>query len=224
MLLEIIRYGLPSGIQNSVIALANVIVQTNINAFGKAATAAYGAYSKIEGFAFLPIVSFTMALTTYTGQNLGAKRYQRARVGSRFGIIASVTLAELIGIIIFIFAPMLIGLFSKDPEVIRIGAQQARIESLFFCLLAFSHAIASICRGAGKAFVPMFIMLAIWCVVRIIYITVVMHFVHEIKYIYWAYPLTWGLSSIIYLFYYLFSDWIHGFDKKATKGIQTKDV
>ena len=68
----IIRYGLPSGIQNSVISLANVVVQANINSFGKIAMAACGTYSKLEGFAFLPIISFTMALTTYTSQNLGA--------------------------------------------------------------------------------------------------------------------------------------------------------
>lgn len=72
LLREILRYGLPAGIQNSVIGLANVVVQTNINSFGKMATAAYGAYSKIEGFAFLPVTSFTMAITTYVGQNLGA--------------------------------------------------------------------------------------------------------------------------------------------------------
>jgi len=69
---QIVRYGLPSGVQNSVIGLANVIVQSNINSFGKIAMAAYGTYAKLEGFAFLPITSFTMALTTYTSQNLGA--------------------------------------------------------------------------------------------------------------------------------------------------------
>ena len=79
MLGQIVRYGLPSGVQNSVIGLANVIVQTNINSFGKIAMAAYGTYAKLEGFAFLPITSFTMALTTYTSQNLGACEYERAK-------------------------------------------------------------------------------------------------------------------------------------------------
>ncbi len=214
MMREIIRYGLPSGVQNSVIALANVIVQTNINSFGKLATAAYGTYAKIEGFAFLPVTSFTMALTTYTGQNLGAREYDRARKGSRFGIFTTVMLAELIGVAIFLAAPVLVGFFTEDPQVIAIGARQAHIEALFYCLLAFSHAVAAVCRGAGKAFVPMFIMLSVWCVLRIIYITTVMHFTHELAFIYWAYPLTWGISSVIYLIYYHFSDWIHGFESK----------
>ena len=77
MLWQIIQNGVPSGFQNSVIAIANVFVQTNINAFGKMAMAGCGSYSKIEGFAFLPVTCFTMALTTFVSQNLGAKQYDR---------------------------------------------------------------------------------------------------------------------------------------------------
>lgn len=220
MLREILRFGLPSGVQNSVIGLANVIVQTNINSFGKMATAAYGSYAKIEGFAFLPVTSFTMALTTFTGQNLGARKYERAKKGSRFGILSAMILAELIGVCIYVFSPALMGLFTDSPEVIAIGVNQARTVALFYCLMAFSHAVAAVCRGAGRAFVPMAIMLAIWCVVRISYITIMMRFVHELSMIYWAYPLTWGISSVIYLLYYLFSDWLHGFegDKSPSRG------
>ena len=217
MLQQIVRYGLPAGVQNSVIGFANVIVQSNINSFGKIAMAAYGAYAKLEGFAFLPVTSFTMALTTFVSQNLGAAQYDRAKKGSRFGIISSVVIAEIIGVLMYLFAPALISLFTETPEVIALGAREMRTISLFFCLLAFSHAVAAVCRGAGKAFVPMIIMLLFWCVIRILYITIVMHIVHEIQYIYWAYPLTWSLSSIVYLIYYHFSDWVHGFEKKPVK-------
>ena len=107
----------------------------------------------------------------------------------------------------------MIGMFDQTPGVIEFGVRQARTEALFYGLLAFSHSVAAICRGAGKAFVPMVVMLSIWCVLRISYIAAVMHFVGEIGAIYWAYPLTWGISSVIYLVYYLRSDWIHGFEK-----------
>ena len=196
MLGQIFRYGLPSGVQNSVIGFANVIVQSNIN---------------------------TMALTTYVSQNLGAGEYDRAKKGSRFGIITSLLLAELIGVLMYLFAPQLTAIFTETPEVIALGVEQARTISLFYCLLAFSHAVASVCRGAGKAFVPMTIMLVFWCVVRITYITTVMHFVHDIQYIYWAYPITWSLSSVVYLIYYHFSDWVHGFEKKSEK-LQPEDA
>lgn len=212
MLLEIIRYGLPAGVQNSVIAFANTIVQTQINSFGKYATAAYGTHGKIEGFAFLPIVSFNMAISTFISQNLGAGLYDRVKQGARFGIVAAVLMAELVGVLCYIFAPQLIGLFDSNAEVIRLGTMQARTVSLFFFLLAYSHSIAAVCRGAGKAFVPMFIMLGVWCVLRICYIAYVSHTFGELSYIYWAYPITWAISSVMYLIYYLKGDWIHGFD------------
>lgn len=212
MLLEILRYGLPAGVQNSVIAFANTIVQTQINSFGKYATAAYGTHGKIEGFAFLPIVSFNMAISTFTSQNLGAGLHDRVKQGARFGTVAAVLMAELVGVLCYIFAPQLIGLFDSNAEVIRLGTMQARTVSLFFFLLAYSHSIAAVCRGAGKAFVPMFIMLGVWCVLRICYIAYVSHTFGELSYIYWAYPITWAISSVMYLIYYLKGDWIHGFD------------
>lgn len=217
MLGEIIRYGLPSGVQNSVIAFANVIVQTQINSFGKFATAAYGTHAKIEGFAFLPIMSFNMATTTFVSQNLGAKEYERAKKGASFGIWTSVITAAIIGIAIYFTAPFLISLFDSTQKVIELGTQQAHTVTLFYGLLALSHAIAAVCRGAGKAFVPMFVMLSTWCALRIAYIECVMLLVGSISWIYWAYPLTWGVSSIIYLIYYKKSDWIHGFDQEKPR-------
>jgi putative MATE family efflux protein len=212
MLRDILRYGLPSGVQNSVIGFANVIVQSQINSFGMLAMAAYGTHAKIEGFAFLPITSFNMAITTFISQNLGAGKHDRAKQGARFGICAAVLLAELIGVVYYIWAPQFIGMFDQTPGVIALGVQQARTVALFYCLLAFSHSVAAICRGAGKAFVPMLVMLLVWCVIRIIYIMTVMRLFGQIDLIYWAYPMTWAISSVIYLTYYLRSDWVHGFD------------
>lgn len=213
---EIVRYGLPSGVQNSVIALANVIVQSCINSFGEDAMAGYGSHAKVEGFVFLPITCFTMALTTFISQNLGAKKYERAKEGARFGIIASALIAEGIGVLVYFLAPYILQIFSDDPVVLAYGVQQARTLCFFYCLLAFSHSIASICRGAGKAFVPMIVMLSVWCVIRIIYIYLVMYLLPgDIKWVYWAYPLTWFISSVIYLIYYLKSDWVHGYEQES---------
>ncbi len=211
---EIIRYGLPSGIQNSVIAIANLVVQSNINTFSSTAVAGSGAYAKIEGFAFIPITSFSLALSTCISQNLGAKNYKRAKDGARFGIFSCITLSEIIGVIVFLFAPFFISLFNRDPEVIRIGVKQSHIEALFFFLLALSHSIAGIMRGAGKAKVPMFVMLSIWCILRVTYITIALSISHTIDLVYWAYPLTWSLSSIVFVIYMKTSDWIHGLDSE----------
>ena len=220
MLREIIRYGLPAGIQNSVIGLANVVVQTQINTFRKFATAAYGAHAKIEGFGFLPITSFNMATTTFVSQNLGAGKYDRAKQGARFSIAAAVVLAEIIGVMVYLLAPYLIGAFDSTPQVVEYGVRQAHTVALFYCLLSYSHSVASVCRGAGKAVVPMTVMLSVWCVFRIAYIAAVMHFSGDIGYIYWAYPITWFISSVIYFIYYHRSDWIHGFESGAVHSVR----
>ena len=212
LLKEILRMGLPTGVQNSVIAIANVMLQSHINSFKADAMAACGIYSKLQGFAFLPITSFTMAITTFVSQNLGAREFERAKRGARFGILASITMAEIIGVILAVFAPVFVKLFNDDSAVVAIAVNQSRIENLFFFLLAYSHAITAVLRGAGKAIVPMVVMLAVWCVFRIIYISIAMHINHEIKLLFWAYPITWTISSAIFLIYYLKSDWVHGYD------------
>lgn len=217
MLRQVISNGLPAGLQNSIIALANVVVQSNINSFGKMAVAGCGAYSKIEGFGFLPITCFALALTTFISQNLGAKQYDRAKKGARFGILCSIVMAELVGICIFFLSPVFIAAFNNDPEVIAFGTRQAHTVTLFYFLLAFSHCIAGILRGAGKSTVPMFVMMICWCVIRVTYITIMVRVIPDISVIFWAYPLTWALSSIIFLIYFLKGNWMYGFEKKAIR-------
>lgn len=209
MLKQIIRIGLPSGVQNSIIAFANVVVQSYINAFGEMAMAGYGAYSKIEGFAFLPINSFTMAMTTFVGQNLGARQEERTKKGARFGILTTVLLAELIGIGVFLLVPQLIAAFDSTPDVIYFGVEKARTAALFYFLLAFSHSVAAVLRGAGKAVVPMVIMMAFWCVIRVAFLAVTIPLTHAIQMVYVVYPLTWGLSSLVFFFYYKRANWVH---------------
>ncbi len=209
MLGRIIRIGLPSGVQNSIIAFANVVVQSYINAFGEMAMAGYGAYTKIEGFAFLPINSFTMAMTTFVGQNLGAGQTERTRKGARFGILVTVVMAELIGVIVMLFAPQLIAAFDSTPAVVQFGVEKARTAALFYCLLAYSHSVASVIRGAGKAVVSMLIMMTFWCVVRVAFLAVSIPFTHSVLMVYAVYPLTWALSSVAFFFYYRRANWLN---------------
>ena len=217
LLKQIVGIGLPSGLQNSIISIANVVVQANINAFGSAAMAGCGAYFKIEGFVFLPITCFSMALTTFIGQNLGAKQYDRAKKGAAFGIFCSITLAEVIGILVYFFMPRLILLFNAEADVVNYGILQAHTESLFYFLLAFSHIVAGIMRGAGKSTVPMFVMLGCWCIFRITYVTIITSIIPTIQVVFWAYPITWSLSSVVFLIYLLKADWIHNFDRQEDR-------
>ena len=214
MIKLIVRYGLPSGLQNSVIALANVVVQANINAFGTMAVAGNGAYAKIEGFAFLPITAFTIALTTFVGQNLGAREYERAQKGARFGVVSAVLLAELIGVLIYWGAPWLIYAFTQEPEAIAYGVLKARTCALFYCLLAASHGLSAVLRGAGKAVIPMISMLAFWCVVRVTILHFAVPIYQSIAVVNWVYPITWALSTVFLCVYYIKADWLHTFERE----------
>lgn len=205
---QILKYGLPSGIQNSIISIANTVVQTNINSFGKDAIAGIGAYNKIEGFAFLPISSFSLALTTYVSQNIGAKEYERVKKGGQYGTLCSCLLAEFIGIIFFMFADQWLSIFGSNPKMIEYGAMRAHINTCFYALLAFSHSMAGIMRGAGKPIVPMTIMAICWCLVRVVLLTAILPYYHDISVVCWVYPITWGLSAIIFAIYYKKKNWL----------------
>lgn len=205
---KLLKIGLPTGVQNSMIAFANVIVQANINQFGAIAMAGNGSYTKIEGFAFMPIISFSVALTTFIGQNLGAKKYERVESGVRFGLISGVAMSQVVGIIIWILAPYLIALFNSDPGVIEQGVMRAKIIAPFYFLLATTHCISGILRGAGKTYVPMIIMLVSWFLIRISYITIMVNIIPDIRVVHWAYPLTWFISSAALIIYYKKSDWM----------------
>lgn len=209
MVKMILRIGLPTGVQNSIIAFANVVVQSNINYFGKTAMAGCGAYSKIEGFAFLPITSFTAAITTFVGQNLGAGQKARVKKGATFGILSSMVLAEIIGLIFFISAPLLISAFTQEKDAIEYGVLKARTCSLFYCLLAATHSFSAVLRGAGKSMVPMFTMLAFWCVIRVSFLWIMVPLTESIDVVNWVYPLTWTLSSITLFIYYILVDWLN---------------
>lgn len=219
MLRQILKIGLPSGLQNSIISIANIFVQSNINSFGEDAMAGSGAYFKVEGFAFLPITCFAMAATTFISQNLGAKEYSRAKKGAVFSVICSISIAELVGVLIYIFIPQFIHMFAKDvnAETLFYGSTHAHVTCLFYFLLAFSHIAAAILRGAGKSTVPMFVMLGIWCVFRIGYIAVMTQFFSQYEAVISCYPVTWSMSTVVFTIYLLKSDWLHNWDRQQEK-------
>ena len=210
---QLVQFGLPSGIQHSVTSIANVVVQSNINAFGSNAMAGCGSYSKIEGFAFLPVTCFSMGLATFVGQNLGARQHDRVRQGVRFALPCAMLMAEGIGLLIWLGAPWLIALFNADPDVVAYGVRQARVVALFYPMLTLSHCMAGVFRGAGKSTVPMVVMMGVWCVFRVLYITVMVALFHDITVVFTAYPVTWTISSILFVIYYFKADWIHNFDR-----------
>jgi putative MATE family efflux protein len=209
LLKQFLIVGIPSGIQNSVISIANVFVQSSINLFGPIAMAGSGSMMRIQGFAFIPVTSFAMAMTTFTSQNIGAGEYLRVKKGTKFGLLSAIILAQAIGILIYFYSPQLMLIFTDDPQVIEIGVLKARIMAFFFMQLALSHTMAGIFRGAGKSIIPMSVMLLFWCLFRVSYIKVALNFVYDIRIVFSAYPITWTLSAIVFIIYYFKGNWLN---------------
>ena len=205
---QVLAQGLPTGIQNSVISIGNTVIQSNINSFGSFAMSGHGAYAKLEGFIFLPITCMSMSLPTYISQNLGAGKRDRLRKGALFGIISSMLLSTLFGLGIYFLAAHGIRLFVDEPQAVAFGVIHSRIVGPFFFLLSFSHCCSGVLRGCGKSIIPMITMLSFWCGVRIIYVTVAVRLIPEFRMISWAYPLTWGLSSLVLLICFMRLDWM----------------
>ena len=207
-LIEIIRLGLPSGIQNGVVSFSNVIVQSNINAFGSLAMAGCGAYTKIDGFAILPVMSYSMALTTFTGQNMGAKKYDRVKQGARSGIIMSLLTTIAISALLLIFGEQVLSIFSDNPKVISYGLYMMHVLAPFYIFLAISHAFNGIIRGAGITTIPMIVMITCWCGMRMTWILASVPIFHDIGVVFMGWPLTWAASALWLFLYYKKGNWM----------------
>ena len=207
-LIEIIRLGLPSGIQNGVVSFSNVIVQSNINAFGSLAMAGCGAYTKIDGFAILPVMSYSMALTTFTGQNMGAKKYDRVKQGARSGIIMSLLTTIAISALLLIFGEQVLSIFSDNPKVISYGLYMMHVLAPFYIFLAISHAFNVIIRGAGITTIPMIVMITCWCGMRMTWILASVPIFHDIGVVFMGWPLTWAASALWLFLYYKKGNWM----------------
>lgn len=207
MMGQVIRQGVPTGIQNCVISIGNLVVQSNINLFGAYAISGHGAYSKIEGLVFLPILSMSMALPTFISQNLGAGEYERAKKGAVIGILSGAVFSEVIGILLYFVCPYLLHIFVNTPEAIEFGTIHGKTVSLFFFMLAITHCGAGALRGCGKAIVPMIVLLSCWCGIRILYVTAALRYFPVFRTISWAYPFTWTLSACILWFILMRLDW-----------------
>ena len=205
---RIIKIGLPSALQNAIVSFSNVVVQANINSFGKEAMAGAGSYMKVDGFALMPVMSFSMALTTFVGQNVGAKEYERVRKGTKIGVLMSCSTILVISMILLVFAPQVMSIFSSNPNVIAVGKTMMYSVVPGYLFVAISHALAGVLRGAGLTKIPMYVMVMCWCVCRVIWITVTVKLFNDIRFVFLGWPVTWVLSATVLIIYYKRSNWL----------------
>lgn len=211
---EILRLGIPTGIENCAVSLANTTVQASVNTFGPAVMAAMGATASVEGFAFLPMTAFSNALGTFTGQNVGAGLEERTRKGCRFGLIAMCILSLVIGLALMAAARLSVMMFTQSEEVIELGVRRMVLVCAFYPLCGLTHCFASIFRGAGKPVIPMSCYMGFWCVLRMGILLTLLPIWHSFDLLCLVYPITWACSALTEWAFYMWYPWFPKNGKK----------
>lgn len=209
---RLIKVGLPTGVQNMMISLSNVLIQSSINVFGPIAMAGFSAYLKIDGFNILPVLSFSMASTTFTGQNYGAGKMDRVKKGMWLTLVMSIIYTILTGVLLLEFDNQVIRLFSQEKDVIEAGVRAMKYFCPFYMLLGILHSLAGTVRGLGKTVPPMIIIFISLCLFRVICILYVIPMT-SIDYVYVLYPISWLIGAILMVAYFIKSK---PFKKKNT--------
>lgn len=205
---KIVKIGLPTGIQNIVISLSNVIVQSSVNSFGAVAMAGFAAYIKVDGFNILPVLSFSMAATTFTGQNIGAGRLDRVKKGMYVSAAMGVLYTIATGIILLSFAPQVIGVFTNEQAVVEFGVKIMWFFCPFYWLLGILQVVAGTIRGAGKTMQAMLVFLFSMCIFRVCWIFMALRIAHDIRGLMMAYPTSWLMGAILILLYAWKGKWM----------------
>lgn len=208
MALRIIQIGLPTGIQNMVISFSNILIQASINQYGATAVAGFSAYLKIDGFNILPVLSFSMAITTFIGQNYGAGKYDRMKKGMWVTLLMGIVYTVLTGILLLTFSGQIMRLFSEDVGVIAYGQTAMRYFCPFYWILAILHSLAGTVRGTGKSIPPMVVLLVSLCLFRIVWIQLVLPYYTSIEGIFILYPVSWLVGAVLMILYTWKGKWI----------------
>lgn len=207
VLRRIFAIGIPSSVQMAITGFSNIFVQSYVNRFGSSAMAGWAAYNRIDAFAMLPLLSLSMAITTFVGQNLGADRMDRVRKGPFRCLLLAWGITAVILIPLMVFAPFLVGLFNGEADVVRYGSFFIRLISPFYLLCAINQVYSGALRGAGDTKAAMAIMLFSFVAFRQLYLFLVYRLGGGIVWISLGYPSGWIMCSLIMILYYYFGSW-----------------
>lgn len=208
MALRIIKVGIPTAVQGTVISFSNVIMQSSVNVFGPMTMAGFGAFIKIDGFNILPVLSLSLAITTFAGQNYGGGKIDRVKKGMWMTLSMSIIYTIISGTMLYTFAPKAIALFTKDQAVIEAGVLATKFFCPFYFLLAIMHSLAGTVRGTGKTVPPMIIMLLSLCLFRILAAKFVIPHYNTIENVYMLYPISWLIGAVLMVAYTFKAKWI----------------
>lgn len=203
---EILKIGLPAGIQQGLVGAGLMTLTGVVNSFGTNPAAAFSAASKLDSFAIMPAMNIGMAVSTFTGQNMGAGRKDRVRRGLFFGLVIALSITCTIVASLFLAGDKLIMLFSSDSEVIRIGYEYLRIVALAYIAQTIMFVTSGVIRGSGEAVFPMLMTLTAMWIVRIPLAFLLSRFLGTSG-IWWSIDIGFIVGMTGTILYYFFGSW-----------------
>ena len=195
---SIVKIGLPAGLQGAIFSVSNVLIQSSVNSFGAVAMAGNTAGSNVEGFVYTSMNAVHQTAVSFTGQNLGGRKFDRIRKI----ILECVILVTLIGLFmgngVVLFGHQILGVYSSDEEVIAYGIQRLRVICTWYCLCGIMDVLVGCIRGLGYAVMPMIVSLMGACVFRIIWLYTFFAWSRSLHTLYVSYPVSWALAAAVH--------------------------
>jgi len=192
---DIIRISVPCGLQGSMFNIANLLVQAKFNTFGTVAMAGITAYTKIDGFIYMPLLALSLAISTYVGQNIGAAKFDRIRKGVRVCLLIGISTAVVMAAVVCLTCKSLLGLFTDDPAAKEFALQMMWYLAPFAWIFAFSDIFGGAIRGAGLAMKVTIISAICICLFRVLWLSLLLPFFYDIRVVFLCFPVSWVLGS-----------------------------
>lgn len=208
ILKEMLKIGVPGGFQSVMYALSNIIIQADINSFGTNVVAAWTAYGKIDALYWMTVNSFGISITTFTGQNYGAKKYDRVKESVKVCMTITTVATIILSILTILVAPYAYRLFCKDQAVIDIGVHMVMLQVPFFFAYVAVEIMSGAMRGVGNVFVPTVITLCGICILRVLWSFIVVPMNRTLETVCFSYPFTWFVTSTMFIIYYFKGHWL----------------
>lgn len=194
---NIIRIGVPAGLQSSLFSISNVIIQSAVNSFGAVAMAGIAAGSQFDGYIFVCTNAVAQTTMTFTSQNIGAAKYKNINKVYRYCFIVATIISVVLSAIGYFFRDEIVWIFAKEPEVIALGAERLALVIPFYIFCSLQDVCAGQIRGMGKSIEPMILSLFGTCVVRLAWIFLILPPDRSLMDIYWAYPISWFATFVM---------------------------
>lgn len=204
-MLQILRIGLPAGFQGVVFALSNVVIQSSVNIFGNIVVAGNSAAANLEGFVYMAMNAFYQTTLSFVSQNYGAGEQKRINRIVLLGEACVIVTGTLLGNMVVFFGNDLLQIYSNNPEVIAAGMVRLHYISMIYALCGIMDVMVGALRGIGYSIMPMIVSIVGVCVLRLIWLATVFQIpeFHKIETVYLSYPVTWILTSLVYIVFFV---------------------